>query len=249
MEKVNNLVIIKELMSFYNLTQTEFAAKIGVHQANLSEMMRGKRACGNGIMAKIRIAFPDVNTIWLDTGKGEIEKPQPSVTQNNYNGNNNYVVSNSGSVGTCEKCGAAVPAVECEEVQAAPIIPASLTRQPDIDVVEEMERRQGMVEISSIRTSDVPVWSWFRVADDSLAPEYKVGDKLALWPYPQGKEKPIPGKMYVVNTSSNGLVARILFPENGDYRAHAVNSEKYPDFVIERDDVVRIFKIMLAVRM
>ena len=229
-----------------NLTQKAFEDRCNMSNGYVANIRKG---IGSDKLLSIAREFPELNREWLLYGEGEMIKPQPSVTQNNYNGNNNYVVGNGNNVGTCGNCGAAVPTVECEDVQAAPIIPASLTRQPDIDVVEELERRQGRVEISSIRTSDVPVWSWFRVPDDSLAPEYKVGDKLALWPYPQGKEKPIPGKMYVVNTSSNGLVALILFPEGGDYRAHAVNSEKYPDFVIERDDVVRIFKIMLAVRM
>lgn len=247
MEKIDNLAVIKELMSFYNLTQTEFAARIGIHQANLSEMMRGKRACGNGIMAKIRIAFPNVNTIWLDTGKGDIEKPQPQVQQTNYNGNNNYVVGN-GNNAQCSECGAAIPATECEEVQAAPVIPSALAVRPNIDVIEELEKREGAVELSSVRT-DMPIDCWYRVIDDSLYPEYKIGDKLALLAYPKGKEKPIPGEMYVVQMESNGMIPRILFPEGRDYRARAVNSERYPDFIIERDDVVWVFRILFAVRM
>lgn len=247
MEKIDNLTVIKELMSFYNLTQTEFAAKIGIHQANLSEMMRGKRACGNGIMAKIRIAFPNLNTIWLDTGKGDIEKPQPQVMQNNYNGNGNYVVVGNNNAATCDSCGAAIPAVECEEVQAAPFVPESLAVRPGIDVVEELEKREGELELSPIRT-EMPITCWYRMIDDSLYPDYKLGENLALLAYPQGKEKPIPGKAYVVQTESNGMIPRILFPEGRDFKARSLNPEKYPDFTIDRDDVVWIFKILFAVR-
>lgn len=247
MEKIDNLAVIKELMSFYNLTQTEFAAKIGIHQANLSEMMRGKRACGNGIMAKIRIAFPNINTIWLDTGKGDIEKPQPQVMQNNYNGNNNYVVGNGNSV-QCSECGAEVQTLEAEEVERAPIIPATLARAPQTDVLEAVQERIGKLELAPVGVIDTPVSLWYRVQDESLAPRYEIGDLIALWAYPKGEEDPIPGRLYGINTLTNGLIIRKLFPADDGYIARAVNKEDFPDYKVKATNVVQIYKIMLMVR-
>lgn len=247
MEATSNIMRIKAIMDLYSLTQTEMAAKIGIHQTNLSEMLRGKRNCGDSVIAKLRSAMPEINPVWLITGEGEMLKPQqPSVQQNNYNGNNNYVVGGGNSV-QCECCGAAIPTVECEEVQAAPFVPESLAVRPGIDVVEELEKREGELELSPIRT-EMPITCWYRMIDDSLYPDYKLGENLALLAYPQGKEKPIPGKAYVIQTESNGMIPRILFPEGRDFKARSLNPEKYPDFTIERDDVVWIFKILFAVR-
>ena len=97
---VSNIMKIKAIMDFYCLNQTEMAAKIGIHQTNLSEMLRGKRSCGDAIIAKVRIAMPEINPMWLLTGEGEMLNPQQSATvqQNNYSGNNNYVVGNGNRV-------------------------------------------------------------------------------------------------------------------------------------------------------
>lgn len=239
MEKIDNLTVIKELMSIYNLTQTEFAAKIGVHQANLSEMLRGKRVCGNGIMAKVRLAFPEVDSKW---------KPQqPTVQQNNYNGNNNYVVGN-GNMVQCEQCGADIPTLEAEELERAPILPATLARAPQTDVLEAVQERIGKIELAPVGVIDTPVSLWYRVQDESLAPRYEIGDLIALWAYPKGEEDPIPGKLYGVNTLSNGLVIRKLFPGEDGYIARAVNREEFPDYRIKASNVVQIYKIMLMVR-
>ena len=239
MEKIDNLTVIKELMSIYNLTQTEFAAKIGVHQAHLSEMMRGKRVCGTGIMAKVRLAFPEVYSKW---------KPQqPTVQQNNYNGNNNYVVGN-GNMVQCEQCGADIPTLEAEELERAPILPATLARAPQTNVLEAVQERIGKIELAPVGVIDTPVSLWYRVQDESLAPRYEIGDLIALWAYPKGEEDPIPGKLYGVNTLSNGLVIRKLFPGEDGYIARAVNTEEFPDYKIKASNVVQIYKIMLMVR-
>lgn len=247
METCNKLLRIRELMNVYHLTQVAMSARIGIDQANLSGILNGKRPCGRGVLDKILLAFPEINDKWLLSGEGEMTRAQPSVTQNNYNGNGNYVVVGNNNAATCDSCGAAIPTVECEEVQAAPFVPEALAVRPGIDVVEELEKREGELELSPIRT-EMPITCWYRMIDDSLYPDYKLGENLALLAYPQGKEKPIPGKAYVVQTESNGMIPRILFPEGRDFKARSLNPEKYPDFTIDRDDVVWIFKILFAVR-
>ena len=72
---------------------------------------------------------------------------------------------------------------------------------------------------------------------------------IALWSYPQGEENPIPGKLYVIDTYSNGMIARILLRQGEDFLARAINSEEYPDFIIKRNDIIRIYKQILMVRM
>ena len=204
---------------------------------------------GIGVDKLLNIAqqFPELNRDWLLYGEGEMIKPQQTVTQNNYNGNNNYVVGNGNRV-QCAECGAEIQTLEAEEVERAPIIPATLARAPQTDVLEAVQERVGKLELAPVGVIDTPVTLWYRVQDESLAPRYEIGDLIALWAYPKGEEDPIPGKLYGLNTLTNGLIIRKLFPAEDGYIAKAVNKEDFPDYKVKATNVVQVYKIMLMVR-
>ena len=177
-----------------------------------------------------------------------LKPQQPQVQQNNYNGNNNYVVGSGNSV-QCSECGADVQTLEAEEVERAPIVPATLARAPQTDVLEAVQERIGKLELAPVGVIDTPVSLWYRVQDESVCPKYEIGDLIGLWAYPKGEEDPIPGKLYGINTLTNGLIIRKLLPmEDGGYIARAVNREDFPDYKIKASNIVQIYKIMLMVR-
>lgn len=62
---------LKVIMNYYNLTQSELAARIDVHQPNISAILRGERSCGTGIINKILLSF-DINKDWLLNGEGDM---------------------------------------------------------------------------------------------------------------------------------------------------------------------------------
>lgn len=234
-----------EFIAALNITQAEFQRRCNLSSGYINNMVNG---IGAAKLDQILSEYPLLNAKWLLTGEGEMLKPQqPTVQQNNYNGNNNYVVGNSNMV-QCEQCGAEVPTLEAEEVERAPIIPATLARAPQTDVLEAVQERIGKLELAPVGVIDTPVSLWYRVQDESLAPRYEIGDLIALWAYPKGEEDPIPGKLYGVNTLTNGLVIRKLFPSEDGYIARAVNKEDFPDYKIKASNVVQIYKIMLMVR-
>ena len=106
-----------------------------------------------------------------------------------------------------------------------------------------------MVEISSVRVDDANLTIWLPMPDDCMAPEIRKGDRLGLWAYPNGKENPVPGKIYAVDTISNGFIVRYLFiTADGDYIMRAHNRELYPDFVVKKDDVRQVYKKLIMVR-
>lgn len=198
-------------------------------------------------LKQISLKFPELNTAWLLTGDGEMLKPQPQVLQNNYNGNNNYVVGNGNNV-QCSECGADVQMLEAEGVERAPILSATLARAPQINILKAVEDKGDELEKSPVGVFNAPVDIWYRVQDESLFPKYEIGDLLALWAYPKGDEDPIPGKLYGIHTLTNGLVIRKLFPAEDGYIARAVNKEDFPDYKVKATNVVHIYKIMLMVR-
>lgn len=191
-------------------------------------------------------AFPELNTDWLLYGRGEMLRSHAQVVQNNQYGDNAYVAGSNNSV-QCSRCGEEVSILTPDEIQGAPIIPTALSRQPNIDILEVLSDPRANAERSTIKAQGIDIDVWHRVRDSSLMPSYQPGDMLGLWSYPQGEENPIPGNLYAVDTYSNGLIVRILFPDNDDYRAHAINTAEYPDFIVKRRDIIRIYRVMIRV--
>lgn len=234
-------------IDFLGIQPAEFQRNCGLSSGFIYSISKG---IGTRALLKIESRYPQLNTRWLITGQGQMlsnEPQQSGVVQNNFSGNNNYVLGGSvNTMGTVEES-------EVEEITdssaeyGAPIIPSALVRQPNIDILVEMKKAKK-VEYSAVRAPHVKKAFWYRVTDHSMEPKYEPGDELALWPYEIGNERVIPGKPYAVDTNSNGLVVGILFPEGNGFRVRSKNSAEFPDFIIEREDIVRIYRIMLMIR-
>ena len=171
---------------------------------------------GARIIKNIHDAFPELNTTWLITGTGEMLS-ESTETQESALLNENR----------------------------APILPTLVAGRPNIDILEFVHNNVENLELSRIIVLDTPIDLWHMIRDDALSPVFNIGDKIALLAYDRGEENPIPGKIYAVDTVSNGLVIRKLIPEeNVGYIAKSLNEEKYPDFVIKEDEIIRIFRIV-----
>lgn len=204
-------------------------------------------------LKQISLKFPELNVEWLLTGQGDMLREAlstPTISGDitvNGNGNSHIGHGNTYINDTGDNDDATY--IEVEEVERAPILSATLARAPQVDVLEAVSEKADELEKAPVGVFNAPVSVWYRVQDESLAPKYEVGDLLALWAYPKGEEDPIPGKMYGINTSTNGLIVRRLFPqEDGGYIAKAANREEFPDYRIKPGNVVQIYKIMLMVR-
>ena len=171
---------------------------------------------GARIIKNIHDAFPELNTTWLITGTGKML-----------------------SEGT-ENHEAAIL-----EENRAPILPTTVAGRPDTDILKYVQKNYENLELSHVIVLDTPIDMWHIIRDDAMFPTFKVGDKIALLAYDRGEENPIPGKIYAVDTASNGLIIRKLIPEeNVGYIAKSLNEEKYPDFIIKEDEIIRIFRIV-----
>ena len=252
MKKEGNALKVKAVMEYYGERQKQFAARTKVAPGNISDILKGKRTCGEAVSNKILIACPEINPEWFF---GISSQMLNSSHENIINGDINISGGNNTNIGhgntyindTGNNDDATY--IEVEEVERAPILSATLARAPQVDVLEAVSEKADELEKAPVGVFNAPVSVWYRVQDESLAPKYEVGDLLALWAYPKGEEDPIPGKMYGINTSTNGLIVRRLFPqEDGGYIAKAANREEFPDYRIKPGNVVQIYKIMLMVR-
>ncbi|MDR0831051.1 MAG: helix-turn-helix domain-containing protein [Prevotellaceae bacterium] len=73
---------LTEFIKHENITEQQFAAKIGISQSTLSAQKNRKGKFSQGVQDKIYSAFPNLNRDWLIYGEGEmikqISKYQPT---------------------------------------------------------------------------------------------------------------------------------------------------------------------------
>ena len=65
------LLRIKEIMAYFGYNQASMAKVTDIKQPNLSAILKGKRACDDGIINKICISL-DIQRDWLLTGEGDM---------------------------------------------------------------------------------------------------------------------------------------------------------------------------------
>lgn len=200
----------------------------------------------------ISLKYPELNIEWLLTGEGDMLREIHSTATFSgditINGNGNSHIGHASA--HCENCGGEVVS-DVQELQGAPVIPTALCREGNCDILEYIEENPEEVEISPIRAKGVTIDLWYRIraSDNSNSPTYMPGDNIALASYPKGEERPRPGRFYVVDSYSNGFELGILYPtENGDFCMRKKNRDEYPDFIIERDDIIRIYRVIMMVR-
>lgn len=242
---------IESLLNALNYRSVRaFAVSLDVNPQIFYDIKAGKCGISRDLSRVILEKYSSINPEWLLYGEGEMLKTTPTFSGDitvTGNGNTNIGHGNTYINDTGNNDDATY--IEVEEVERAPILSATLARAPQVDVLEAVSEKADELEKAPVGVFNAPVSVWYRVQDESLAPKYEIGDLLALWAYPKGEEDPIPGKMYGINTSTNGLIVRRLFPqEDGGYIAKAANREEFPDYRIKPGNVVQIYKIMLMVR-
>lgn len=248
-------------MKHKGLNDNVVTMECGLSHGLIGQARRGKSDLGRKTILKILSKYQDLNKVWLLTGEGEMFNRDftcPSEMLNNAHSTTNapsiHISGDaSGSIVTGgNNSGNIVHGGDRGRETALariPIVPRSITRVPDLDVMEYLQGRKSGIEMSNVIVDNMPISVWYCVEDYSLEPDYRKGDYIALLSYPIGKEVIIPGRLYVVDTYSNGMLMRYLFDDgNGNYTARAKNRESYPDFTIRKEDIIRVYKKMLLVR-
>lgn len=76
---------LAQFTSYKGITVAEFERICGLSNGYVGKI---RNAIGRKKLEDILSAFPDINRVWLLTGEGEMLNP--SIIQNNRNGDNNY---------------------------------------------------------------------------------------------------------------------------------------------------------------
>lgn len=237
----------QRLISFIRykkISLSKFEELVGLSNGYVKNM---RKSLGVEKLRNMLQVFPELNQEWLLYGEGEMLKPaygniHQQGTINNVGDGNHFNCSQTSANDT------PIRLANTDVPERMPIVPTAIARRPEFDVLPFVEQPRNDIELSSVRVDHTPITMWYRVQDRSLEPSYHKGDLLALHAYPKGHEDPIPGKLYAIDTYSNGIVVRKLIEVEGGYLAQAINRENYPDFIIKKDNIIRIYRKMLMVR-
>ena len=200
-----------------------------------------RKSLGAEKLNNVLNAFPELNREWLLYGEGEMLKHSSNTATI---GTNNGLVS-VGNSNTNTYYNNASPAVTEEaDEEVLPIIPRHLYEDTEVDVFEYVTEN---VVPTSPRIQQLPSYSMcYQVYSDELVPDIIPGDRLYIKPHTDVR-KIIDGKPYVLETSTNGLMLRILYKGDTGLRA-STKSQKYRDEYVPFEDIVRVYRILGLLR-
>lgn len=137
---------------------------------------------------------------------------------------------------------------EIIEIENPPIVPRELTKTPNFDTLELVKNDADELITSRVKIDGLAFSMWVRVGDAALEPHYHPEDKLALIAYPHGQERPIYGKVHGIDTISNGMILRRLYPHPDGYIAKSYAPDEFPDLFIPNEDIIRVYRALVQVR-
>lgn len=71
---------LEKILSFYNLSASSFADKIGVQRSSISHLLTGRNKPSLEFVMKVVRSYPEVNLYWLLNGKGTFPFKKDNTT-------------------------------------------------------------------------------------------------------------------------------------------------------------------------
>ena len=243
--------------------QEEIANEIGCTPSNLSGFKKGR----DGVLTEnmlIRFAQTFRSTInkdWVLFGDGEmiiksaddIQKASTVVNQawanNSPNAMVNAAYNGNITVADSEKTTQNIYGDRPEDERKwCPVVPASMAKQGNFDIMGHISKQMsGTFDRLYSGTACLDIWHY--VTDNDLYPFYQKGDCLGLKAYEKGDHRIKTGNVYVIDTKRDGLIfRRFRLLENGDFESYTFNDSDPQIFVIPKEDVIRVFSVVLMFR-
>lgn len=233
------------LINTLGMSSSSFAKCIGIDPSNMAKMMKGEQKVSAKTLQRITLALPMLNIDWLKTGDGDMAHngERLDIARNvQHNSPNAVMFANAGNATYTRACGHINE--QCQADSLCPIVPARLCKKENTDVYEEVvvkrsERAEEICRFPEFSPFDL----YYRIPDESMSPEYKIGDIVALKDI-QRSGIVVNGNVYVMDTYSMGLVFRVLIDRGESFECRALgDSDRYENFFIPKDDVIRVFRL------
>ena len=229
---------ILSFINYLKIPVCKFEEDCGLSNGAVNKMGYATR---KATIDKISAVYPQLNIAWLRSGEGSMLKEPQSVSATN-----NGTINGDMNTGLSLSIGGNLKADSGDNF--VPVIPIEAYDEPKLDVFEYINNPDSNIRLSPIVKQFPSYDAYYVVQGDEMHPYFLAGDKLAISPYNQGSErKLIGGRVYVVDTNTNGMMLRMLYLEEGGFRAVAHNP-RYADVHLEDKDVIRIYRVLGLLR-
>ena len=261
MKKEGNALKVKAVMEYYGERQKQFAARTKVAPGNISDILNGKRTCGEAVSNKILIACPEINPDWFFGVSSQMLNSSHENIINgdiNISGGNNTNIDhgqrNIPAVIEIKESGVEVECPNCGEVIEVPgstvlaMVPKEITKKPDIDL--EKWRRKHPQQMKKIDMSEVWGEEPFVVQVDTRAmePDYREGTFLVLQPLPDISYATADGIAYVIDTMKPHTLFRNLTDKYDGTYLLTSNSDKRSSIRLKAEDIITVYDIVGSFR-
>lgn len=234
--------------------QTELAQLMKSSRSNISVALNGKESIlTDKFLLRFNEAVGNIFSLeWLINGRGDMLNPLLGRLASNSTVTNVGVdiSENRGAANSIDNCGERDAVDESEDIkndlEPAPIIPSTWAKREGFNIAEAIEKHADKLYPSNVVVSGITIDAWYNIQDDSMSPHYLKGDMVAFVRVPT--KKIVPGKEYVINTISHGLIIRVLYEIENGFVAHSYNNSEFPDFEMDMKDVINIFSVVCLVR-
>ena len=229
---------------------SEIAEKTGVNRSHFSSVLKDdNKPVTNAMLLKLCAAYEKLDFEWLSKGKGTpLVKQDVSISGKNIvNGN-----ATNSIVGDIHDLNVQMPNKygdsPSEERKWAPVVPTSMAKEPGFDILGHISKQVGG-NFERLYSGTAPVDIWHYVTDNDLYPYYQKGDCLGLKAYDIGDCRIRTGNVYVVDTRRDGFVfRRYRTGDNGSLVSYTFNDADPQEFVIPKEDVIRVYSVVLMFR-
>ena len=227
---------IEELPNLLGMNLNEIAQRIGEpNGTKFYQILNNRNGISKNLSSKILTTFPQINEIWLLTGKGE--KLNYEIKHNVIK-EENYVL---GKVTVNEK-------LTTEPQNGIPVIPIEAMAgyaNGDVQIMQYEIIDTKMIKKFMYRGAKY----FIEVGGNSMYPKYSNGDMLACRPITDVTFIQW-NKVYVLDTDQGPLVKRIIECEGEENKIICKSDNKdYPPFKMLKDSIRKISVIVGVIRM
>lgn len=224
---------INELVKYFsNGNNSDFAAKIGVSEANIRNYINDRAEPKFNILEKIAINF-EINYEWLLTGKGDMLK--------------NAGYTNEGTKTTVKEPKTAYIRKEKETGKGIPLISIEAMAgfgSGDIQVMNYDSELYNIPEFTELNVDFM-----IRVKGSSMYPKYSSGDIVAC------KKLPLTdlffqwNKVYVLDTTQGALIKRIKKGSDSEHVLIVSENSNYDPFELHLSQIYAVAIVCGVIRL
>lgn len=220
---------IKEIRNKLQLSQEDFAEMLGVHSRTVQNWEAGKKIPASKYALLRNILNPQSQTV--------------NGSHNNVAGQNLIIGDTTGQAQSNSD-----NTVTTSALAKVPVVPQIIKDLPNVDILEYLKNKRENITYSPVFVDGVHLAMWFTVDDNALLPLFRRGDMVGLI---EEEHAAISGKVYVIDTYPYGvLFRRVVADATSDTLSlRSLNKDDYPDIIIKKSDVIRLYKIMCMVRL